>query len=186
MTPSTWVDAYVTALEKSPNATAVQYYDYQNEYFNLVPYIDWYLSFFSTTGAPFQMANAACRFSTTRAPTTQPSVLGSLNTAYGPLLGKRPTDYMDFHYYPSFCPPTPPGVALRQTANTNFGASPMIPFTAKSAPGTRPFSSVNMVRPSMAQRTRTSPTCSPPAKPIRSPFSTRLFGTRWRTTFPFS
>lgn len=100
----TWMNTIVNAIESSPYANSVIFYDLQNEYDAQITNARWYISFlYDWSSVPDGKRGE----SVLNAATDGPDLATALNTSAGPKLGNRRLDYIDFHSY--MTPQTYPG-----------------------------------------------------------------------------
>ena len=87
----TWIRGFVDSIERSPLASTVLYYDFENEYCARNPYGGWYASYlYDCTGVPAGKRG----YSVLRVP--EDSI--DLNARLG---AGRPLNFVEFHSYPS-------------------------------------------------------------------------------------
>ena len=93
---ATWMNQIVDAVESSPYANSVIYYDMENEYYSGTQNAQWYISFlYDWTHIPDGKRGE----SVLRATNDGGDLATALSTAAGPKLGTRRLDYIDFHSY---------------------------------------------------------------------------------------
>ncbi|WP_266157986.1 hypothetical protein [Dyella silvatica] len=93
---ATWMNKIVGAIESSPYANSVIYYDLENEYFQQTTNAQWYISFlYDWSNVP----DGKRGVSVLNAAPDAADLAFALNNAAGPKLGTRHLDYVDFHSY---------------------------------------------------------------------------------------
>lgn len=91
-----WMNTIVNAIESSPYASSVIYYDLENEYYSQATNAQWYITFlYDWSNVP----DGKRGVSVLNAATDGPDLAFALNASAGPKLGNRHLDYIDFHSY---------------------------------------------------------------------------------------
>lgn len=94
-----WMNGFVDSIEASPYKSAVIFYDYQNEYYRVHPYMGWYLTYlYDWSNVPAGKRGV----SVLQVPEDVNDLQYQLSVGTGPQQGSRHLEYVDFHSYPAF------------------------------------------------------------------------------------